>query len=95
MPVQLRMFTSRPLRVTYLLAPESPRRATYCLWIEQAGSEYRVCKESGSGGVPLHRQFWICPTMEDALIRFDKIIGEKTRPDRNSVRKYKIFCSCE
>jgi hypothetical protein len=43
----------------------------------------------------MHRQFWNCRAIEEAQSLLEKMLREKTRPDRRSARKYKIVCFCE
>ena len=89
--MQLRMHTKKVLKIAYLEASESPRKAFYLLWIEPGGKGFRVCKESGAGagGTPLHRKAWECETIEQAEKLFEKMVRSKTRENRRSSRQYR------
>ena len=86
--MQLRIHTTKVLKIAYLEASESPRKAFYLLWIEPKGQGFRLCKESGAGSVTLHRKAWECETIEDAEKLFAKLIRQKTRANRKSPRRY-------
>ena len=88
--IQLKAFESHLLRVVYLGAPESKRRAFYTIWIERSSEGFRVCKESGGGGKVLHRQSWDLEALEEAGKLFSKKLREKTSPNRKN-RIYRVF----
>jgi hypothetical protein len=95
--MQLRIHTQKVLKIAYLEAPESPRRAFYLLWIEKTGRGFRVCKESGVGAgcTTLHRKAWEFDTIEEAEKLFSKVVRRKTRPNRKSPRQYRAIRSAE
>ena len=95
--MQLRIHTAKVLKIAYLEAPESPRRAFYLLWIEKTRRGFRVCKESGVGAgcATLHRKAWECDTIEEAEKLFAKVVRRKTRPNRKSPRQYREIRSAE
>lgn len=88
--MQLRIHTKEILKMIYLEAPESPRRAFYLLWIEPKGEGFRLCKESGAGSARLHQKVWEFETIEEAEKLFEKLVWSKTRPDRKSPRIYRV-----
>ncbi len=88
--IQLRMFGPELVKSAHLVAPDSPRRAFYIIWIERHHEGFRVCKESGAGGKILHRQAWPFDTIEEAEKNFASRMKAKANPNRHSRRKYRF-----
>lgn len=76
------------LRSMYLFAPDSPKKAFYSLFIEVEFDNYIIRKESGIGSKVLDRREWKYHSLEEAEKSFNRIIHQKTRPDRKSSRRY-------
>ena len=87
---QLSLFPDR-LCSAYLLAPDSPKKAFYRIWIEKNACIYTVCKESGAGDKVLDKRSWPFETFEDAQKLYDRRIKSKTNPDRKAPRKYLLI----
>ena len=77
-----------PIRCAHLVAPESRRRAFYKIWIEESGSGFRVCKESGASGQVWDRRAWELHSIEDAVRLFERRVREKTNPETKRPRTY-------
>jgi hypothetical protein len=82
-----------PIRCAHLIAPESRRRAFYRIWIEDSGSGFRVCKESGASGKIWDRRAWELGSLEEAERLFARRIREKTDPERKRPRIYRAVPS--
>lgn len=76
------------LKATYLLSPDSPKKAFYALSLEIEFNQYVIKKESGFGDKVLDRRRWVFDTLSDAEKSFDRRVKQKTRPDRKSPRHY-------
>ena len=89
---QLSLFPDR-LCSAYLVAPDSPQKAFYRIWIESNACIYKVCKESGSGAKAriLDKRSWSFEKLEQAQKMYDRRIKSKTNPDRKSPRKYQLI----
>ena len=86
--VQLRIHVEPPLRKACLVAPESPLRAFYVLWLEDCGESWRICKESGGGGLAKDRRVREFASLKEAEREFDRKGATKTYPRRKG-RKYR------
>ncbi len=85
MSVQLRI----PRTIVCIAYLRAPTGATYTIWIEPHGKDYRCCKESGRGGRVTHRRAWPEMKLEKAKKTFAKVVRDKTNPERPG-RKYQI-----
>ncbi len=77
------------LQSTELVAPESPRKAFYRIWIEMEMGSYYVCKESGGLDKVLDRRRWEFETLPAAEKDLGRRVREKMRPGRK-VRRYRL-----
>lgn len=91
--IQLKAFGPNLIKVAYLIASDSPRKAFYTIWIEQCDSGFRVCKESGGGAKVWQRGIWDFESLEKAEGLFDGRVREKTNPERKAKRKYRLIHS--
>ncbi len=87
---QLSLFPDQ-LCSAYLVAPDSPQKAFYRIWIERNACIYTVCKESGAKGRVLDKRSWPFEKFEEAQKLYDRRIKSKTNPDRKSPRKYQLI----
>jgi hypothetical protein len=87
---QLSLFPDR-LCSAYLVAPDSPQKAFYRIWIESNACIYNVCKESGAKARILDKRSWSFEKLEEAQKMYDRRIKSKTNPDRKSPRKYQLI----
>ena len=87
---QLSLFPDR-LCSAYLVAPDSPQKAFYRIWIESNACIYKVCKESGAKARILDKRSWSFEKLEEAQKMYDRRIKSKTNPDRKSPRKYQLI----
>jgi len=76
------------LKQRYLFDPNSPKKAFYSLFLEINFGQYLIRKESGIGSTVLDRRLWAYDSLEKAEKSFNRIIHQKTRPDRKSSRRY-------
>lgn len=72
----------------HLVDPHSPKKAFYDLWLESISDGYLVCKASGVQDKVLDRESWFRSSLDEARVKFQKIISSKTNPNRKSPRKY-------
>jgi len=85
---QLSLFTEE-LKFIHLVAPDSPKKAFYKLWLLKGDIEYQVRKKSGiKERKVLDKRLWVFDSIEKAEKYFDKTIEKKTDPKRKSPRKY-------
>lgn len=85
---QLNLFTVK-VNSTLLVAPDSPRRAFYRIWIEKTDSQVNVVKESGIKGRVLDRRTWPFTDFAEAEKAYQRRIKAKTNPEGKSPRKYR------
>jgi hypothetical protein len=88
--IQLKAFGPKVIRKAYLVAPESPRRAFYTIWLENYQGAYRICKESGGFSKVWQRRTWIYESLEEAEKVFKSRLQSKLNPQRRSTRKYRL-----
>lgn len=89
-PEQLDLFTHK-LKSALLVAGDSPRKAFYKIWIEQALDDYKIVKESGIKDRVLDRRIWPFTNIQEAEKAYQRRINAKTNPDRKSPRKYRLI----
>jgi hypothetical protein len=89
---QLNLFTVK-VNSALLVAPDSPRRAFYRIWIEDTDGQISVVKESGVKGRVLDRRIWPFADFQEAEKAYQRRIKAKTNPERKSPRKYKVVCA--
>jgi len=89
---QLSLF-QKELKHIHLVAPDSPKKAFYRLWLLKNEEEYLIRKESGIfERKVLDKRLWVFNSMGKAEKYFDRTIQKKTDPKRISPRKYiKVF----
>jgi hypothetical protein len=87
---QLNLFTVK-VNSALLVAPDSPRRAFYRIWIEDADGKISVVKESGVRDRVLDRRIWPFAEFEEAEKAYQRRIKAKTNPERKSPRKYRLI----
>lgn len=87
---QLSLFPDR-LCSAYLVAPDSPQKAFYRIWIERNDCIYTVCKESGAKVRVLDKRSWSFEKPDEAQKLCDRRIKSKTNPSRKSPRKYQLI----
>lgn len=92
--VQLSLFPDI-VRSAHLVAPNSPKRAFYRIWIEANAGFLAVRKESGIRGRVLDRRRWPVDTLDQAIKMFERVIKAKTNPQRKSPRKYRLINSAQ
>ena len=81
------------IRSAHLVAADSPRKAFYRIWIEANAGLYSVRKASGVGSKVLDRRRWPADTLDQAVKMFEKVVADKTNPNRKSPRKYRLINS--
>jgi hypothetical protein len=81
------------IRSAHLLAADSPRKAFYRIWIEANAGLISVRKASGIGSKVLDRRRWPADTLDQAVKMFEKVVADKTNPNRKSPRKYRLINS--
>jgi hypothetical protein len=79
----------RILKHTRLLA-QSAKCAWYELYLVRLPHGYLIEKISGAQGCGRQRETWFRRHQPDAEKKFEKIISDKTNPDRRSPRKYTV-----
>jgi hypothetical protein len=90
LPEQLNLFTVK-VTSALLVAPDSPRKAYYRIWIEDADGAIRVVKESGVKGRVLDRRIWPFDDLKEAEKAYRRRIKAKVNPNRKSPRKYRLI----
>ena len=85
---QLNLFERVVLRFDHLIAPNSPKRAYYKLWLEVRHGRHTVRKESGTLRHRLDERTWPFNSLEGAEKFYQKKIKEKTARARKKSRKY-------
>ncbi|SMC28375.1 hypothetical protein SAMN02746041_03247 [Desulfacinum hydrothermale DSM 13146] len=77
------------LAQSYLIAPNSPKKAFYHIRVEQnATFRYVVTKESGGGNTVWDQRKWEFRDQKAAIAFYLRKIRDKTNPKRRSPRKY-------
>lgn len=77
------------LAYTNLIAPQSPKKAFYRIWIaKQDEGGFLVQKESGASGKVLDRRSWACKGEKTAWAFYERKVREKTNRKRKSSRIY-------
>ena len=77
------------LKHSRLEAP-SAKGAWYELFMVKIPHGYLVEKVSGAAGCGRQRESWFRREKTDAEKKFDRIVADKTNPDRRSPRKYNL-----
>ncbi len=91
---QLKMFEPSVIRKAALIS-DSPRRAFYNLRLEMFMGNYFVLKESGCLNKVLDKRLWQFDSSEKAEKVFDRLLKDKTDPERRSPRKYRVKGVCK
>ena len=87
--IQLSLFPET-FKDTFLVAPGSPKKAFYHIWIENYRDVYFVKKESGNQNKTLDTREWVFREYDTAVKYFEKKVRDKINPQRISPRKYTI-----